>query len=75
MKAEVAYEVAKEKCEDQKGAEQATCKKNAKADKDRAMAAAKGKTVASNSTASHSTGATTGTTSSTGSTTTTGTKK
>jgi hypothetical protein len=49
MKAEVAYEIAKEKCEDQKGAEMASCKKNAKADKDRAMAAAKGKTVASNS--------------------------
>jgi hypothetical protein len=46
MKAEVAYEVAKEKCEDQKGADALSCKKNAKADKDRAMAAAKGKTVA-----------------------------
>ena len=47
MKAEVAYEVAKEKCEDQKGAEQASCKKQAKAEKDRAIAAAKGKKVAS----------------------------
>ena len=48
MKAEVAYEVAKEKCEDQKGAEAATCKKNAKSDKDKAMADAKAnrKTVA-----------------------------
>jgi hypothetical protein len=47
MKAEVAYEVAKEKCEDMKGAEMASCKKNAKAEKDRAIAAAKGKKVAS----------------------------
>jgi hypothetical protein len=50
MKAEVAYEVAKEKCEDMKGADLATCKKNAKADKDRAMAAAKGKKVAMDTT-------------------------
>ena len=47
MKAEVAYEIAKEKCEDMKGAEMASCKKNAKADKDRAVAAVKGKKVAS----------------------------
>jgi hypothetical protein len=47
MKAEVAYEVAKEKCEDQKGAEMAACKKQAKAEKDRAIASAKGKKVAS----------------------------
>lgn len=47
MKAEVAYEIAKEKCEDQKGAEQASCKKAAKAEKERAVAAAKGKKVAS----------------------------
>ena len=50
MKIEAAYEVAKEKCEDQKGAgEQASCKKQAKADKDRQVAALKGdrKTVAS----------------------------
>ncbi len=48
MKAEVAYELAKEKCEDQKGAaEQASCKKQAKAEKDRAIAGAKGKKVAS----------------------------
>ncbi|HEX5129817.1 MAG TPA: hypothetical protein VFV90_08725 [Usitatibacter sp.] len=47
MKAEVAYEVAKEKCEDMKGAEMAKCKKDAKSEKDRAVAAAKGKKVAS----------------------------
>jgi len=47
MKAEAAYEVAKEKCEDQKGAEMASCKKAAKAEKDRAMAAAKGPKTAS----------------------------
>ncbi len=47
MKVEVAYEIAKEKCEDQKGADALSCKKNAKAEKDRGMAAAKGKTVAS----------------------------
>ena len=46
MKAEVAYEVAKEKCEDMKGADLAKCKKDAKAEKDRAMTAAKGKKVA-----------------------------
>lgn len=48
MKAEVAYEVAKEKCEDMKGAEQSACKKSAKADKDKAVAEAKAnrKTVA-----------------------------
>jgi len=47
MKAEVAYEVAKEKCEDMKGADMTKCKKDAKATKDAAMAAAKGKKVAS----------------------------
>ncbi len=41
MKAEVAYEIAKEKCEDQKGADAAACKKQAKAAKDKAMAEAK----------------------------------
>ena len=46
MKVEVAYEIAKEKCEDQKGADALSCKKQAKAEKDRGMAAAKGKTVA-----------------------------
>ncbi len=46
MKVEAAYEVAKEKCEDQKGADQAKCKKDAKAEKDRGMAAAKGKKMA-----------------------------
>ena len=70
MKVEVAYELAKEKCEDQKGAEMATCKKNAKADKDKAMAALKGnRNVAANTGASSSTsGSTTGTASGTGST-------
>ena len=33
MKAEVAYEVAKEKCEDMKGADLAKCKKDAKAER------------------------------------------
>ena len=46
MKVEASYEVAKEKCEDSKGADQAACKKNAKAEKDRGMAAAKGKKMA-----------------------------
>ena len=47
MKAEVAYELQKEKCEDMKGADMAKCKKDAKVEKDRAMAAAKGKKMAS----------------------------
>ena len=47
MKAEVAYELQKEKCEDMKGADLAKCKKDAKVEKDRAMAAAKGKKMAS----------------------------
>ena len=55
MKAEAAYEVAKEKCEDLKGADQHKCKKDAKAEKDRAMAAAKGKKMAD---ASHATAGT-----------------
>jgi hypothetical protein len=38
MKAEGAYEVAKEKCEDQKGKEMAACKKDAKASHDKAKA-------------------------------------
>lgn len=42
MKVEGAYEIAKEKCEDQKGKEMASCKKQAKADKDQKMAALKG---------------------------------
>lgn len=46
MKAEVAYEVAKEKCEDQKGNDALSCKKQAKAEKDRAIGALKGKKVA-----------------------------
>ena len=56
MKAEVAYEIAKEKCEDMKGADLAKCKKDAKVEKDRAMAAAKGKKMADAS-GSMSTGA------------------
>ena len=51
MKAEAAYEVAKEKCEDMKGADQATCKKNAKDEKDKAIAGSKGKKVADSTTA------------------------
>ena len=51
IKVEAAYEVAKEKCEDSKDAGQvASCKKQAKAEKDRAMAAAKGKKVADSGT-------------------------
>ena len=38
MKVEGSYEVAKEKCEDQKGAEMMSCKKAAKADKDKSLA-------------------------------------
>ena len=47
MKAEGAYEVAKEKCEDMKGAEESACKKQAKADEKKAIADAKahGKTA------------------------------
>ena len=41
MKAEGAYEVAKEKCEDQKGKEMAACKKDAKTAHDKAKADAK----------------------------------
>ncbi len=41
MKAEGAYEVAKEKCEDQKGKEMAACKKDAKLAHDKAKAEAK----------------------------------
>lgn len=59
MKAEVAYEVAKEKCEDQKGAEAMACKKQAKAEKDRATAAAKGKKVAATDTTTTTTPAAT----------------
>ena len=47
MKVEVAYEIAKEKCEDLKGTDMTKCKKDAKAEKDRNMAAAKGKKLAS----------------------------
>jgi len=41
MKAEAAYEVAKEKCEDQKGSDIVTCKRNAKEEEKRAIAALK----------------------------------
>jgi hypothetical protein len=41
MKAEGAYEIAKEKCEDQKGKEMAACKKDAKLAHDKAKAEAK----------------------------------
>ena len=41
MRAEVAYEVAKEKCEDQQGAAVATCKKDAKVSYDKAKTSAK----------------------------------
>jgi hypothetical protein len=63
MRAEVAYEVAKEKCEDQKDG-QAECKKQAKAEKDRAVAAAKGTTrkVASTNGSAARTGSTAGNT-------------
>ena len=46
MKAEAAYEVAKEKCEDLKGADQSACKKAAKADEKKAVAAIKGQKTA-----------------------------
>ncbi|MEO7810431.1 MAG: hypothetical protein ABIR73_00175 [Usitatibacter sp.] len=55
MKAEVAYEIAKEKCEDQKGAGMMACKKQAKEEKDRAMSAAKGKKMADATPVTHST--------------------
>jgi hypothetical protein len=41
MKAEAAYELAKEKCEDQKGSDIVTCKRNAKEEEKRAIAALK----------------------------------
>jgi len=48
-KAKAAYEVAKEKCDDMSGKEKSACKKQAKADEDKALADAKAnrKTVAS----------------------------
>ena len=46
MKAEGAYEVAKEKCEDQKGSAMATCKKDAKVAYDKAKADARQATAA-----------------------------
>lgn len=42
-KADSAYDVAKEKCEDQKGDAEKACKKDAKATHETAMKAAKGK--------------------------------
>jgi hypothetical protein len=49
-KAKAQYEVAKEKCDDMKGKEKSACKKQAKADEDKALADAKAsrKNVASN---------------------------
>ena len=41
-KAEAAYDVAKEKCDDQKGKEKSACEKEAKAQRDQALASAKG---------------------------------
>jgi hypothetical protein len=51
-KAKAAYDVAKEKCDDQKGKEKSACKKQAKADEEKALAEAKAsrKTVASTGT-------------------------
>lgn len=40
-KAKAQYEVAKEKCDDMKGKEKSACKKQAKADEDKALAEAK----------------------------------
>jgi hypothetical protein len=40
-KAKATYEVAKQKCDDLKGADKSTCKSTAKADEDRAIADAK----------------------------------
>jgi hypothetical protein len=42
-KADSAYDIAKEKCEDQKGAAESACKKDAKAAHKSAVMAAKGK--------------------------------
>jgi hypothetical protein len=51
MKVEAAYEVAKEKCDD--ASDKVACRKQAKADKDRGMAAAKsGASMASNTSTS-----------------------
>jgi hypothetical protein len=49
-KAKARYEVAREKCDDMKGKERSACKKQAKADEDKALADAKSmrKNVASN---------------------------
>ena len=69
MKVEVAYEIAKEKCEDQKGSAAVDCKKQAKDAKDQAMKDAKGKKMAD---ASTSTGSSTSSTASTKSPSTTG---
>jgi len=52
-KAKSQYEVAKEKCDDMKGKEKSACKKEAKADEDKALAEAKAnrKNVAANTSA------------------------
>ena len=56
-KAKAAYDVAQEKCDDMKGKEKSACKKQAKADEDKALADAKSlrKNVASNASHSRST--------------------
>jgi len=71
-KARANYEVAKEKCDDMKGKEKSACKKQAKADEDKALAEAKAnrRNVASN--ASHG-AANMGSSSSTAATTASGT--
>ena len=61
---EAQYDVAKEKCDDQKGKEKSACKKQAKADHDKAMADAKSlksKSVAHNTTTTTTTPSTMGT--------------
>jgi len=58
MKVEAAYEVAKEKCDD--ASDKVACRKQAKADKDRGMAAAKsGSSMASNTSTTSTTSTTT----------------
>jgi hypothetical protein len=51
-RADATYEVAQEKCDDMKGADKGACKKQAKADKEKALADAKASraSVASNTT-------------------------
>jgi hypothetical protein len=58
MKVEAAYEVAKEKCDD--ASDKIACRKQAKSDKDRGMAAAKsGSSMASNTSTTSKTTTTT----------------